>query len=74
MNNTKAERFVRVAEARTNKAIDIIRLLGNLSNTNVYEYREEDIEKIFNAIEEEISSARARFDASDRAKKRFTLE
>lgn len=74
MNNTKAERFVRVAEARTNKVIDMIRLLGNLSNTNVYEFKEEDIEKIFNAIEEEISSARALFDGPERAKKKFTLE
>ena len=50
MKETKNEKFVRVAEARTNKIIDMIKLLGNCANTNTYEYSKEDIRKIFTAI------------------------
>ena len=35
---SKRERFVRLAEARTNKTIDMIRLIGNLSNRNNYKH------------------------------------
>ncbi len=34
----KREKFVRLAENRTNRIIDQIELLGNLSNTSAYEY------------------------------------
>ena len=33
---SKEERFRRLAEARVNKIIPMIRLLGNLSNTGIY--------------------------------------
>ena len=33
---SKKERFVRIAEARTNKIIDMIRLLGNCSSKATY--------------------------------------
>ena len=41
--NEKRERFVRVAEGRTNKIIEMLRLLGNCSNKSNYEYDEKDI-------------------------------
>lgn len=44
-NESKRERFVRLAEARTNKIIDMLKLLGNCSNSNVYEYTKADVEK-----------------------------
>lgn len=37
MNESKTDRFRRVAEARVNKIIKMIRLLGNCSGTGVYE-------------------------------------
>lgn len=58
---TKRDRFVRLAEARTNKTIDMIRLLGNLANKNNYEYSETDVQKIFNAIEKEIKIAKSKY-------------
>ena len=51
-NETKRDKFVRLAEARTNKIISMIRLLGNCSNSRIYEYSREDIKKIFSTIEE----------------------
>ena len=47
---SKEERFVRIAEARTNKIIDMIRLLGNCSNKTNYDYTTADVKKIFTTI------------------------
>lgn len=38
MKETKSERFRRVAEARVNKIIRMLRLLGNCAATSVYAY------------------------------------
>ncbi len=74
-NETKRERFVRIAEARTNKIIDMLKLLGNCSSTSNYEYTEEDVKKIFAAIDREVRNARAKFNGSDASKEdRFTLD
>lgn len=62
---TKRERFVRLAEARTNKTIDMIRLLGNLSNKNNYDYTEADVQKIFNAIDKELKLAKAKYSSAN---------
>lgn len=59
----KEERFKRVAENRTNKIINQIRLLGNCSNRSNYQYTEEDIKKIFNAIEAELKITKTKFQA-----------
>ena len=50
-NETKRERYVRIDEARINKIIDMLKLLGNCSSTSNYEYTEEDVKKIFAAID-----------------------
>lgn len=74
-NETKRERFVRLAEARTNKIIDMIQLLGNCSNTSIYEYSDSDIEKIFTTIETAVRDAKRRFSETDSTKSsKFTLK
>ena len=65
----KSERFKRVAENRTNKIIDQIRLLGNCSNKSNYEYSEDEIKRIFSAIEVELKETKAKFQQSNRNKK-----
>ena len=65
----KAERFKRVAEGRTNKIIDQIRLLGNCSNRSNYEYSHEDIKKIFSAIESELKVTKAKYQSKAQSKK-----
>lgn len=75
MAETKREKFVRLAEARTNKILDMMKLLGNCSNTSNYEYTDEDVKKIFGAIEREMKNARAKFNGSETQKEdRFTLQ
>ena len=70
---SKQERFVRIAEARTNKIISMIRLLGNCSNKGNYSYTEEEVKKIFNAIEAELKSAKAKFAEAEVTDRTFRL-
>ncbi|MCI5862678.1 MAG: hypothetical protein MRZ89_02075 [Lachnospiraceae bacterium] len=72
---TKREKFVRLAEARTNKIIDMLQLLGNCSNSSVYDFSQEDVDKIFSAIESEVKEARKKFNKIESKKStRFTLD
>lgn len=72
---TKREKFVRLAEARTNKIIDMLQLLGNCSNSSAYDYSQEDVDKIFSAIESEVKESRKKFNKIESKKStRFTLD
>lgn len=72
---SKREKFVRLAEARTNKIIDMLQLLGNCSNTSVYEYTQKDIDQIFGAIELELREAKKKFSKTESIKStRFVLK
>ena len=71
---TKRERFVRIAEARTNKILEMMRLLGNCSSKGNYEYSEEDIKKIFGVLEKELKNTKNKFLGLDAKEERFTLD
>ena len=72
---TKREKFVRLAEARTNKIIDMLQLLGNCSNSSAYDYSQEDVDKIFSAIESEVKEAKKKFNKIESNKStRFKLD
>mgnify|MGYP000021967736 FL=1 len=74
-NETKREKFVRIAEARTNKIINMIQLLGNCSNQSLYEYTQKDVNKIFNALQTELDEAKKRYSKQDSQKgSKFTLD
>lgn len=74
-NENKRERFVRLAETRTNKIINMVQLLGNCSNTSAYEYTDADVEQIFSAIEASIREAKKKFTKTETTKTtRFTLK
>ncbi len=57
----RQDRFVRVAERRTNQIIECIRRLGNTSNKSLYKYEAHDVDKIFETIEKKLIATRARF-------------
>ena len=57
----KKANFVRLAESRVRRALKDIHLIGNLSNRSAYAYTEEDVRKIFKALQREIDAAKARF-------------
>lgn len=60
-NETKRERFKRLASLRTNKILNYLKVLGNCSNRQIYEYTKEDINKIFNEIERKVKEIKSRF-------------
>ena len=72
---TKRVKFVRIAEARTNKIINMIQLLWNCSNQNLYEYSQKDVNKMFAAIQSELDEAKKRFSKQDSQKgSKFTFD
>lgn len=59
-NETKEQRFVRIAEPRVNRACKAVSLLGNLAGSG-YEYTEEQVNAMFGAVQEALDTARAAF-------------
>jgi len=58
---SKRERFLTVAETRTNSILEKIRILGNCSNRSLYEYSKDEIDKIFRAMQDKLNETKARF-------------
>lgn len=65
----RRERFVSLAEARTDRALKSIRSIANLSNRSNYEYTEEDVEQITRALDREVRALRAKFQESQAGRK-----
>lgn len=59
----KRKKFLELAESRTNRAIESISRIGNLSNRSSYEFDEADVKKIVRALRESVSGVEARFAA-----------
>lgn len=73
-NNKKedrATRFKRVAQRRTENILNSLRILGNCANKSTYQYNEEDVVKIFRAIDEQLRLTKIKFRSSRPQK--FTL-
>ncbi len=60
--NDKREKFRTLAEARTNKAIQAIARIGNLSNRQIYDFEEAEVRKIVRALREAVSAVETRFE------------
>lgn len=58
---SRRERFLNVAETRTKAVLEKIRILGNCSNKALYEYSQEEIDKIFRALQNQLNETKARF-------------
>lgn len=71
MKETRNERFKRVATKRVNEILNKIDTLSNCSNKSSYEYSEEEVNKIFKAIDNKLKEAKASFRTSK--KDNFTL-
>jgi hypothetical protein len=72
MAESRIDRFKRIATNRTNELIKRIHILGNCSNRSSYDYTEQQVTKIFNAIDAEVKKAKARFTYTE-DKKTFHL-
>lgn len=70
-DESRHERFKRLASKRTNEILEKIRILGNCSNKSSYDYTEEEVNKIFSEIDKQLKLTKAKFLAGKR--ERFNL-
>ena len=72
----RREKFVELANKRVTKAMHDIQIIGNLSNRSNYHYTEEDVSKIFKALNTELRACRKRFDPASKAREntKFSIE
>ena len=64
---SKQQRFRRLATQRTNAVLHRLQILGHCANPQLYDYSEEDVRKIFRAIESEVKAMKAKFSNSGRS-------
>ena len=57
----KRDKFIELAEARVNRTINNLRLIGNLSNTRAYDFTAADVKLIFRTLQKELDFNRGRF-------------
>lgn len=62
---TKNERFRRIARLRGERALRDIRLLGNLANRNNYSYSEQEVRALFAPLEAELRQTKQKFRRSE---------
>ena len=56
----KHGKFRSLAESRTNKALEAIGRIGNLSNRSLYEWEEAEVRKVIKALKDAVSEVEAR--------------
>ena len=71
MDESRHEKFKRLATLRTNAVLEKLRLLGNLSSRTNYDYTDEEVIKIFSAIDAQLKAVKALY--SGRQKSEFKL-
>lgn len=62
MSERRSDRFIRIAESRTQNVLDDIAKLSKCSDPAVYAYTDTQVEKIFSAIQNALDAARYQFD------------
>lgn len=58
---SKLQRFERLAQKRVTEALRRLRLVGNLSNRANYDYSDEHVKQLLDALEAELKQLRNRF-------------
>ena len=58
---TKEDRFHRIAPSRVSRVLDALRILNHCSTLDRYEYTEEEVDKMFAAIRKKVDSVENNF-------------
>ncbi len=66
MNESKHDKFKRLAEQRGNRILHYLRLLSNLSNKSNYEYSEADVKAMFSMLERQLRITKQSFSSIDK--------
>ncbi|MCL0092951.1 hypothetical protein M1N92_04755 [Dehalococcoidia bacterium] len=72
MKQSKVDAFKKIAEKRTMRVLDSLRLLGQCANRRSYEYTDAQVQKIFGEIRRAVRDAEHRF-KNDRKNIKFKL-
>jgi hypothetical protein len=62
---TKEQRFKRIAEKRVQRVIDSLRSLSHTSNKRMYKWSDEQMARIWSAIEKELKACKASFEDNE---------
>lgn len=73
-DESRNERFRRLAETRGDRLIREISLLGNLANRKNYDYTPEEVDALFRPIEAELKEVRALFDPAATSSRKVTFK
>lgn len=73
-DESRNERFRRLAETRGDRLIREISLLGNLANRKNYDYTPEEVDALFRPIEAELKEVRALFDPAAASTRKVTFK
>lgn len=65
MEETRHERYRRLAANRQTRLLKEIQILGNLSNRKNYAYTAQDVADLFTPLREELNRVQALFDNPD---------
>ena len=61
----KQQRFTRVVEKRVQNVLDSIRRLSQCSNRRMYEWNDEQLMKIWNAIDKELENCKESYNNTE---------
>ena len=67
-NVNKRKRFTDLAPIRVNNVLKHLRLVGNMTNKNNYDFKTEEFKKILTDIDDELSLVKSKFKAQENKK------
>ena len=70
---TKKEKFVESAEVRVPKALKQIAVVGNLADKSKFEYTDQQVRQIYDALQESLDRMKARFENGTEKEESFKL-
>ena len=70
---SKSETFIRLAEPRVKSVLRSLRILGNCSNRNNYEYSTEQVNSMFESITQALIDTEGKFTKSKTEQESFSF-
>lgn len=68
MGSNRRAKFKEIGERRVSRAIEAIRLVGNLANKSNYDYTDEDVKQLTRALQDALQNVKAKFSGSSKKK------
>lgn len=72
-NETKNEKFIRLAVYRVNKIMNAVSSLDKLHNGNTYEYTKEQVNAMFESLENQLADVKGHFENTKVQEAKFSF-